>query len=99
MDIKIISRQVWKTGLIVLLIAGLIVTVYLVQTKKIFKSKAYMTDDIPAQLDLHKAFDITDADGNPLRCITGEDNRYVCYSRTRGVNINLNQEKLIEELQ
>ena len=94
MDIKQLVSKTWKVGTIVVLVVGLIAAVYLVQTRQIFKSKAAMIlDTLPAEVELSRGFDLTDADGNPLRCQT-EGERYVCYTRTRNVIININQEKL-----
>lgn len=98
MDITQIKSQIWKIGPIVLLVAGLIAAVYLVQTKQIFKSKAAVDESLPAQVELRKAFDLTDSNGNPLVCRT-EGARYVCYTKTRNVKIMLNKDNLGAALQ
>lgn len=91
---NIFKTKYWKFSTIVFLIAGLVVGVYLVQTKQIFKSRAmYDIERYPSNPRLHEAFDLTDENGNPLRC-NEENGNYTCYSKTRNVKINLNSEKL-----
>lgn len=90
----------WKIVILALLLAGLVLAVYLVQTKKIFKSKAYEdSGGVPVQVNVYEAFDLTDSNGNPLACTIDTNQRYTCYSKTRNVKINLNKEKLGKILQ
>lgn len=90
MDIKLTRNNILKTSVLVLLIIGLAVGVYLVQTKKIFKSKAY--EDIgltPGEIELYKAFDMVDDNGEPLSCRISREGRYTCYSKTRNFRVSL----------
>lgn len=62
--------------IIILLLAGLVVGVYLVQTKQIFKSRAFT--------DVNEAFEMTDDLGNNLKC--GGD---TCETESLRVNIRI----------
>ena len=99
MDIKQLGGKTWRVGSIVLLLVGLVAAVYLVQTKQIFKSKAAMIyDTLPGEVELSRGFDITDANGRPLKC-QNENGRFVCYTPTRDVYMNVNREELGKALQ
>lgn len=69
--------------ILILIFVGLLVGVFLVQNKQIFKSKA-------AYNPIMEAFEITDSSGNPANCVLDNSNNTIaCDIHTTEVNYKL----------
>lgn len=73
-------KQILKASAVLLLVVGLGVGVYLVQTKQIFKSKA--------TTNFIDAFEIKDKDGNILTC-DGSTNPPTCTTSTLDITVRV----------
>ena len=85
MNIHIFKNQKVQLITIAILVAGLGVGIYLVQTEQIFKPKA--------STNPYNAFDITDQNGNQLNC----DQRGNCSTPTLNVNFRLEDIQVLIE--